>query len=87
MGVEVGGVNTSVGAAAADDGDGLAKESGEGLLDGELHGGQIGLGLPATVVGAVVCQMYEVSHFEVVTFGWGRGAEPTRLLEVSDLTS
>ncbi len=66
VGVEVGGVDAGVGAAAADDGDGLAEEGGEGLLEGLLHGGQVGLGLPAAVVGAVVCQVDEISHAVVL---------------------
>ena len=48
-------MDSGVGAAAAYDGDGLAQQGAKCLLEGELHGGQVGLGLPAAVVGAVVC--------------------------------
>ena len=55
VGVEVGGVDSGVGPAAPYDGDGLAQQGAKCLLEGELHGGQVGLGLPSAVVGAVVC--------------------------------
>ena len=54
MGVVGAGVDAGIGAAAAHYGYGGAQQGGEGLLDGELHGGQAGLGLVAVVVGAVV---------------------------------
>ena len=63
VGVEVAGVNAGVGTATTHDGYGLSQQGAQSLLQCQLHRGQVGLGLSAAVVGAVVCQMNEIAHY------------------------
>ena len=62
VGVEVAGMHSGVCSPTAHDGGRLAQQSGESLLQCELHRGQVGLGLPAAVVGTVVGKMDKLSH-------------------------
>ena len=63
MGKEIGGMDTGVGTAATDDGHFGAQESCQSMLDGLLHSRQPWLGLPAVIVGAIICQMNEIAHW------------------------
>jgi hypothetical protein len=58
------GVDSGVGAAGAVDGDALLSDFLEGVFEGALDGGDLGLELPAVEVGAVVGDgEFDVLHF------------------------
>ena len=62
------GVDSGVGAAGALREDGLSGDALDGLGEGALHGGEIGLDLPAVVGGSVVGESgFPVRHGDVRT--------------------
>jgi hypothetical protein len=68
------GVDAGVGAAGALREDGLSGDALDGFGEGSLHGGEIGLDLPAVVGGSVVGESgFPVRHGDVRTVSRGRG--------------